>query len=62
MIVKVCEVPEQLTDPLVKVGVTVMLAVIGKVPLLVAVKDGIPVTLPMLAAARPMAVLSFAQV
>ena len=49
MIVKVCEVPEQLTDPLVKVGVTVMLAVIGKVPLLVAVKDGIPVTLPMLA-------------
>ena len=60
--VKVCAVPLQLTDPLVKVGVMVMVPVMGAVPLLVAVKDGMPVELPALLAARPIAVLSFAQV
>ena len=62
MIVNVCAVPEQLTDPFVKVGVMVIVPEMGEVPLLVAVKDGIPVTLPTLAAASPMLVLSFAQV
>jgi hypothetical protein len=39
--VKVCAVPGQLIPTFVKVGVTVMVAVIGDVPLLVAVKEAI---------------------
>jgi hypothetical protein len=38
VIVNVCGVPEQLCPPLVKVGVTVIVALIGDVPPLVAVK------------------------
>ena len=51
-------VPTQLTPPLVYVGVTVMVAVMGDAPALVAVNDG---TFPAPLAARPMAVLLFAQ-
>ena len=40
VMVKVCGVPEQLFPPLEKVGVTVMVAVTGAVPVLVAVKAG----------------------
>jgi hypothetical protein len=40
VIVNVCEVPEQPTPPLVKVGVTVIVALIGEVPPLVAVNAG----------------------
>jgi hypothetical protein len=54
--VKVFEGPVQLTDPFVKVGVTVIVAVTGVVPLFVAVKDAI---LPLPLAAKPMLVLSF---
>ena len=39
--VKLCGVPGQLTEPLVKVGVTVIVAVTGELVLLVAVKDEI---------------------
>ncbi len=53
--VKVWAVPVQLTPPLVNVGVTVMVALIGAVPALVAVKAGrLPAVGP---APRPMAVL-----
>ena len=62
LIVKLCEVPGQPTDPLVNVGVTVMVAVIGEGPLLVAVKDGIPVEVPPLFAANPMPGVSLVQV
>ena len=48
--VKLCGVPGQLTEPLVKVGVTVMVAVTGDVPELVAVKEAIS-TVPL--AAKP---------
>ena len=41
VMVKLCGVPGQLTEPLVKVGVTVMVAVTGDVPELVAVKAAI---------------------
>ena len=56
--VYVIGVPVQLTPPLVYVGVTVIVAVIGDKPALVAVNDG---TFPAPLAARPMAVLLFAQ-
>jgi hypothetical protein len=55
VIVKVWAVPEQLTLPFVNVGVTVIVALIGAVPALVAVKAGrLPAVGP---APRPMAVL-----
>jgi hypothetical protein len=54
--VKVLEGPVQLTDPLVKVGVTVIVAVTGAVPLLVAVNDAIS---PEPVAGRPMLVVLF---
>ncbi len=54
LIVNVWAVPEHETEPLVNVGVTVMVAVIVVVPELVAVNDGI---LPVPLAPRPMLVL-----
>jgi len=60
--VKFCGIPVQPTVPMVKIGVTVMVAVIGAVPLLVAVKEGIPVELPALFAARPIDGVSLIQV
>ena len=48
--------------PLVNVGVTVIVAVIGAVVVFVAVNDGIPVEFPPLLAASPILVLLFAQV
>ena len=56
--VKVSGVPSQDVEPLVIVGVTVMVAVIGKVSRLFAVKEGISST-PL--AAKPMAKLSLVQ-
>ena len=56
VIVKVCAVPEQLTPPFVKVGVTVMVAVTGDVPVLIALNDAI---FPVPFAARPIVVLLF---
>jgi len=44
-IVNVFPVPMQLTDPFEKVGTTVIVAVIGIVPLFVAIKDIFPVLL-----------------
>ncbi len=58
MIVKVWGVPVQLTPPLVKVGVTVMVAVTGEVPLLMAVKEEM---FPLPLAPSPIDVLSFNQ-
>jgi hypothetical protein len=54
--VKVSAGPTQLTEPFVKVGVTVIVALIGDVPALVAVNDGI---LPAPLTPRPIAVLLF---
>ena len=51
VMVNVLDVPTQLTPLLVYVGVTVMVAVTGAVPALVAVKEAI---LPAPLAARPM--------
>ena len=62
VMVKLCEVPAQPVAPFVKVGVTISVAMIGELPMLVAVKDGIPVTVPELLAARPIAGVSFVQV
>ena len=53
------EVPTQLTPPLVKVGTTVIVAVIGVEPKLVAVNELI---LPVPEAASPIAVLLLVQV
>ena len=50
-------VPVQVTPPLVKLGVTVIVAIIGVVPVLVGVKDRLPVPL----AANPMSVLLLVQ-
>ncbi len=50
MIVKDFADPLQLTEPLVKVGVTTMVAIIGAVPLFMAVKEAI---LPVPPDARP---------
>lgn len=60
VIVYVVAVPLQDTDPLVNVGVTVIVPDIGAVPLFVAVNDGIPVAFVPLAA-KPIAVLLFVQ-
>ena len=62
VMVKLCDVPAQPTTPLVNVGVTVIVAVRGKVPLLMAVKEGIPVEVPPLLVARPMPGVSLVQV
>ena len=59
VIVKLVVGPLQLTDPLLNVGVTVIVAVTGDVPVLIAVNDGIPVLLPPDDAANPIPVLSF---
>jgi hypothetical protein len=56
VIVKVSAGPTQLTEPFVKVGVTVIVALIGEVPVLVAVNE---LMLPVPFAPRPMAVLLF---
>ena len=55
--VNVRGVPVQVTPPLVKLGVTVIVAIIGVVPVLVGVKDRLPVPL----AANPIAVLLLVQ-
>jgi hypothetical protein len=55
--VNVFEGPGQFTDPLVKVGVTVIVAVIGAVPALVAINE----ILPALLAASPIAGFEFVQ-
>ena len=41
VIVKVCEVPIQLVDPLLRVGTTVMVAISGEEVVLVTTKAGI---------------------
>jgi hypothetical protein len=56
--VKVFAGPVQGTEPLVKVGVTVIVAVTGDVPVLTAVNAAI---LPAPLAPRPIVVLSFVQ-
>ena len=58
MIVKISAGPAQLTPLSVNVGVTVILAIIGEVPLLTPTKDGI---FPTPKSARPIAILSFDQ-
>ena len=62
IIVKLVELPKHDMLPLVKVGVTVIMPLIGTLVVLVAVKDGMFVTLPPLLAAKPMAVLLFVHV
>ena len=58
VMVKDWAVPVQLTEPFVKVGVTVIVATTGAVPVLVAVKDGmVGVFVPL--AANPMEVVLF---
>jgi hypothetical protein len=57
MMVKVRGVPVQVTPALVKLGVTVIVAIIGVVPVFVGVKLKLPVPL----AANPIAVLLFVQ-
>ena len=52
--VKVLEGPTQLTDAFVKVGVTMMVATTGAVPVLVAVND---VIFPVPLAARPILIV-----
>jgi hypothetical protein len=58
VIVNVFAGPEQDTPKLVKVGVTVMVAVTGDVPVLTAANAAI---LPVPLAPRPIVVLSFVQ-
>jgi hypothetical protein len=62
VMVKVSTGPEHETEPLVNVGVTVIVAKIGSLVLFVAVKLGIPIALPTLAAANPILGLLFIQV
>lgn len=57
VMVNITGVPEQVTPPLVKVGVTVMVAVIGAPVLLVATK----LILPVPVAPSPMSILLLAQ-
>jgi hypothetical protein len=59
IIVKVFVNPVQVTPKLVKVGVTVIVAVIGTAVLFIAVKDGI---FPLPEAAKPIAEILFVQV
>jgi len=58
VIVNVWAVPEQLVPPLLKVGVTVIVALIGAEPVLVAVKAG---SEPVPLAPRPIAVFELLQ-
>lgn len=58
VMVKVTGVPVQVVPPLVKLGVTVIVAVTGAVPVLVAVNEAI---LPVPLAARPIEVVLFVQ-
>jgi hypothetical protein len=58
VMVKVLGVPSQLTPPLVKVGVTVMVATTGAVPVFTALKAPM---LPVPEASNPIAVLSLIQ-
>ncbi len=58
VMVNVFEVPAQLTEPKVKVGVTVMVATCGMVVVFVAVNEAM---LPVFPAIRLMEVLSFVQ-
>jgi len=60
--VKISAAPTQETPAFVKVGVTVMVPVIGAVVVLVATKLGMPVASPALEAAKPIAGVSFVQV
>ena len=60
--VNVLGVPAQAAAPLVKVGITVIVAVMAWLVVLVAVKLGIPVASPLLEAANPIAVLLLVQV
>jgi hypothetical protein len=62
VIVKLVEAPGHDTPPLVNVGVTVINPEIGAVVALVAVNEGIPVELPPLLAASPIAGLVLVQV
>ncbi len=54
--------PGQAAAPLVKVGMTVIVAVMAWLVLLVAVKLGIPVAFPLLDAGSPIAGLLLVQV
>ena len=56
--VKVFAGPSQLTEPLVNVGVTTMVATTGAVPVFTAVKEAIS---PLPLAASPMLVVVFVQ-
>ena len=58
VMVNVMAVPVQLTPPFVNVGVTVIVAVIGAVPVLFAINDRI---LPVPFAAKPIDVVLFTQ-
>jgi len=58
VIVNVCAVPEQLVPPLLKVGVTVIVALIVPVPVLVAVNAG---SEPVPLAPRPIDVFELLQ-
>ncbi len=58
VIVKVFDGPLQLVPPFVKVGVTVIVATTGAVPVFEAVNEAM---LPVPEAARPMLVTSFVQ-
>ena len=60
--VKVVGVPVHETLPLLNVGVTVIVPEIGAVVVLVAVNAAIPVALPPLLAANPIAGFEFVQV
>ena len=57
--VKLCVGPVQVSPPFEKVGVTVMVATSGAVPVFIAVKELI---LPLPFAPRPIEVLVFVQV
>ena len=61
VIIYVSGVPAHDTPPLVYVGITVIVPLIGAVVVLVATKLGIPVAFPPLDAAKPIAVLLFVQ-
>ena len=59
MMVKILDGPSQVTEPLVKCGMTVIVAITGIVPLFTAVKGRM---LPLPLAPKPMVVVLLAQV
>ena len=61
VMVNVLAGPVQEINPLVNVGITVIVAVIAWLEVLVAVKLGIPVGFPVLEAANPISVLLLVQ-